>query len=166
METSAANPKIELALALALIGFSGVIFVGAAGLPEPRFEPLGSAAVPRMLAGLMACLSAIWVIRLLPALRDGGPATARDDAAPRDPEAPKPHPGLAVAVLLAVFAFVAVMDFGLASFKVAGIGFVILCGFLLTHRDLRKLPWIAGYSVVLVLACDFAFTRFFYINLP
>ncbi|TCS57235.1 putative tricarboxylic transport membrane protein [Primorskyibacter sedentarius] len=162
METSAANPKIELALALALIGFSGVIFVGAAGLPEPRFEPLGSAAVPRMLAGLMACLSAIWVIRLLPALRKAHPAPA----APLDPEAPKPHPGLAVAVLLAVFAFVAVMDFGLASFKVAGIGFVILCGFLLTHRDLRKLPWIVGYAVVLVLACDFAFTRFFYINLP
>lgn len=162
METSAANPKIELALALALIGFSGTIFVGAADLPAPRFEPLGSAAVPRMLAGLMAFLSAIWVIRLLPALRQAHPATA----APRDPEAPWQHPRLAVAVLIAVFAFVAVMDFGLASFKVAGIGFVILCGFLLTHRDLRKLPWIAGYAVVLVMACDFAFTRFFYINLP
>lgn len=164
MEKSVANPKVELALALALIGFSGVIFVGASGLPEPRFEPLGSAAVPRMLAGLMAFLSAIWVVRILSALRDI-PAVPQQPVA-RDPETPKPHPGLAVAVLASVFAFVAVMDFGLASFKVAGIGFVILCGFLMTHRDLRKLPWIVGYAVVLVLACDFAFTRLFYINLP
>ncbi len=163
MQSDPPNPRLEIAFALVLIAFAGVIYWGTLGLPAPRFEPLGSASVPRMLAGIMAALSAVWLALSIRRLRQETAKVAPDTL---EPSGAQGYPLLALAVFVLTIIFVAVMDLGLLGFVAAGIPYVVVCGFFLTHRSIRKLPWVVGYAVILVFAVNYIFTEFFYINLP
>lgn len=158
--SSNATAKSEIAFAIVLIAFSGLIYLGTADLPPPKFEPLGSAALPRALSGIMALLSLIMMGRAVYQLK-----RSKAEAKPK-PNAIKSHNMLSLGVFVATLVFVAVMDFGLLGFNIAGIIFLTFVAWLMTHRDMRKLPWIAGYAVVMITACTYVFTKFFYINLP
>lgn len=162
MKKDQPDPRLEITLAIIAIGFSALIYWGTIDLPPPRFEPLGSASVPRMLAGTMAILSAIWLALSVVKLRSAEPVEPQEGA---EPETQK-HPLLAVSILMITIVFVAIMDLGLLGFVAAGIPYVVLCGFLMTHRSLQALPWVVGYAVILILSVNYVFTEFFYINLP
>ena len=51
------NPKTEIALSISLIIFSIIVYYFSLELPEPEYEPLGSAALPQGLAVIMSLLS-------------------------------------------------------------------------------------------------------------
>ena len=54
--------KHDILLALASMSLAAVLFFGSLGLPPPRYEPMGSAALPRILAGLIVVLSLVLIL--------------------------------------------------------------------------------------------------------
>ena len=166
MAGSSKQDKADIVFALVIILVSTVIYWQTLGLPPPRYEPLGSAAVPRALAIIMAVLALLVLIR---ALR----SNMRSSNNPADTSSSAGHtatyirrPWLAAFSFVLVCAYVAAMDQKLLGFIPATIGFLLLIGLLLNRGNWRQLPWLAGFACVLTLACHLIFTKVFYIDLP
>jgi putative tricarboxylic transport membrane protein len=153
------DPKADILLALGMIAFSAVVYIGSADLPPPRYEPLGSAAIPQGLAVIMTVLSVLLIIRAVPHLK-----TFQAKASPITDVTPRPK--LAILIFVLTLIFITVLDLGLLSFIPAGIIFMTAVGYFLTHRNLKKLPYFFGFSVLMVTANYYLFTKVFYIDLP
>ncbi|MEZ5864206.1 MAG: tripartite tricarboxylate transporter TctB family protein [Geminicoccaceae bacterium] len=158
MERSRREPLADIVFAVTVLALAGIVWWGTAALPPPRYEPLGSAALPRTLAVIMALLG----IMLLGRVWAGGRRPAASAARPGF----RPRPWLAVGVLAVLVAYVALMDLRLLGFVPASILALVLLGAMLTGFDRRRLPWLAGFVVLLVVAVQLLFTRVFYIDLP
>lgn len=152
------HPGTDLIVAALVAAAATALFVGAASLPPPRWEPLGSAAVPRALGTLLALFGAI--------LAGGAVRTAlaRAESLPLAPDGARLLRG--VGVLAAVILFVVAMDVFRVPFVQAGPVFVVAIAALVGGLSLRGLGWAAVWGVVLCSGIDYAFTGFFYINLP
>ena len=153
------SPKLEIAMAIGLILFGAVIYWASLELPEPQYEPLGAAALPMSLAVITFFLAMLLIARAVPRLKE---TIDVDDATSEV----TPHPKLAVFVFALTVLFVIVMDFQILSYLPAGIIYLTLVGFILNHRQVSKLPWIFGFSVLLTVSTYYIFTKFFYIDLP
>lgn len=153
-------PLVDVVLALAVLAFAGTVWWGTADLPPPRYEPIGSAALPRALAAIMAVLGLVVLGRAL--------RRPKQDAAPSDGAEPafRPRPLLAIAVFAVLVLYVLVMDRGLLGFIPASIAAFLLIGGMLTGFAVRRLPWLTGFVIAIVVVIDLVFTRFFYIDLP
>ncbi|NQV98553.1 MAG: tripartite tricarboxylate transporter TctB family protein [Rhodospirillales bacterium] len=153
------DPKADIILAIGMILFSGLIYLGSQDLPPPRYEPMGSAAVPQGLAVLMALLSVLLIFRALPHLKTfQASANQITDVTPR--------PVLAIIVFALTLIFIALLDFGILSFIPAGILYMTAIGYFLTHRNLKRMPRFFVFSVLMVVSNYYLFTRVFYIDLP
>lgn len=152
------HPGTDLVVAVLVAAAATLLFVGASTLPPPRWEPLGPAAVPRALGTLLALFAAILALGAVRALLAGAdtPAFA--------PERVRLLRG--TGVLAAVIALVVAMDVANVPFVVAGPVFVVAIAALVGGLSLRGLMWSAVWGVALCAGIFFAFTRFFYINLP
>lgn len=161
-ETSERAPLVDICFALAMLAFAGIVWWGTADLPPPRYEPIGSAALPRVLAVVMAVLSLIVLVR----------AHARQQAQGQDrtttvaSAAFRPRPLLAIAVFGVLVLYVLAMDQRLLGFIPASIIAFTVIGGLLTGFTPKRLSWLLGFVVVMVVAIWLVFTRFFYIDLP
>lgn len=152
------HPGTDLIVAALVAAAAAALFVGAAKLPPPRWEPLGSAAVPRALGTLLALFAGILAVGAVRAL------AARVPAAPFTPDAQRMLRG--VGVLVSVIVFVVAMDVPRVPFVYAGPVFVVVISALVGVGTLRGLGWSAVWGVALCSGIYFAFTSFFYINLP
>lgn len=95
----------DLALCAAVAVGAAALLIGAAKLPPPRFDPLGSAALPRALAAIMLFFAAwIAVSAVLALLRRGRPV----EQAPTTGTEVNPWRG--VFVFAALIAFIAALD--------------------------------------------------------
>lgn len=159
--------KMEIFVGGALILFGTAIFSAAGNLPPPNFEPLGSAALPRILAVIMAALCLIMMLRGVRSLRE--PVAPSGDVPANDTEErglPPQRPYLSVAVFLSTVCFVAVMDLKLLSFAPAGVAYMSFILFLMNDMNMKRIPVFVAFSAVLVLSSYWVFTRFFFIDLP
>lgn len=158
---TAAGPRPaygDLAFAAAVIAAAALVWIGTADLPPPRYEPIGSAALPRAIALIMALLALVVATKALRGGR-GGRGTGAERA---------PATAIARAVVLAavVFLFVAVMDARLVGFRPAAIVFLTATCVILGGFGWRRLAAFAVFSAVLTIGLHAVFTRFFYIDLP
>ena len=153
------NPKAEIALSTTLILLSVIVYYFSLDLPEPEYEPLGSAALPQALAVIMSLLSLIVIIKAIPRLKT---YNSDDEANPEIVARPK----LAIIIFLITMIFIGVLDFGVMGFLPAGIIYLSIVGYLMTHRNLRRLPWVIGFSIILTVSSFYIFTKLFYIDLP
>lgn len=163
---AARPPAVDLLFGLAVLALAAVVWWGAASLPPPRYEPLGSAALPRGLAVAMAGLALVVIVRAVlrrPAVT--GQAVVSERAAASDAGFRR-RPGRAAGAFALLVAYVLVLDLGLASFVPASCVAFILIGGVLTGFEWRRLPWLAGFVILLVIALQLVFTRIFYIDLP
>ena len=64
------SPKSEIILCVSLIIFSGIVYYFALELPDPEYEPLGSAALPKSLSVIMSILSLIVIFRAIPRIKN------------------------------------------------------------------------------------------------
>lgn len=158
MEGSRREPLADILFAVAVLALAGIVWWGTSALPPPRYEPLGSAALPRALAVIMALLGLV----LLGRVWSAGPRRA----APAVEPGFRPRPWLAIGVLAVLVAYVVLMDLRLLGFVPASILALVLIGAMLTGFDRRRLPWLLGFVVLLVVAVQLVFTRVFYIDLP
>ena len=94
----------DIILAVLVAAGAALLFIGAAELPPPRFEPLGSAALPRILGTLLIFFAVILVIRALLRLRAGQASAAAPSGA---------DPRRGALVFVALVLYVAALDFGL-----------------------------------------------------
>ena len=153
------NPKTEIALSISLIIFSIIVYYFSLELPEPEYEPLGSAALPQGLAVIMSLLSLIVIVRAIPKIKTYKPTTNTDDNVTSRPK-------LAILVFIITLIFIGILDFGILGFLPAGIIYLSTIGYLMTHRNLKSFPWIVAFAVILTVFSYYVFTKFFYIDLP
>ena len=153
------NPKTEIALSISLIIFSIIVYYFSLELPEPEYEPLGSAALPQGLAVIMSLLSLIVIVRAIPKIKTYKPTTNTDDNVTSRPK-------LAILVFIITLIFIGILDFGILGFLPSGIIYLSTIGYLMTHRDLKSFPWIVAFAIILTVFSYYVFTKFFYIDLP
>ena len=153
------NPKTEIALSISLIIFSVIVYYFSLELPEPEYEPLGSAALPKGLAVIMSLLSFVVIVRAIPKIKTYKPTTKTDNNVTSRPK-------LAILVFIITLIFIGILDFGILGFLPSGIIYLTTIGYLMTHRDLKRFPWIIAFSVILTVFSYYVFTKFFYIDLP
>lgn len=148
----------DLAFSGAVLLFAAVVYRGTLELPEPRYEPMGSAALPQILALVMSALALVVGARALGRLR----------SAP-DPSEPLPfrrRPWLAVGVFAVLIGYLPIMDARLLSFVPASILAFSLIGCMLTGFRRQSVPWVLAFVAAIVVVSWLVFTRLFYIDLP
>ncbi|MEP3332220.1 tripartite tricarboxylate transporter TctB family protein [Sedimentitalea sp.] len=147
----------DLALSLLVAAGAVVLFVGAAKLPPPRFEPLGSAALPRILGMLLLLFATILAGRSVMRMRRGwlAPTIETRDADPRK----------GLAVLVALVAYVFALDVLRAPFVPATTVFVVVVGLSIGARTWLNCAVFAVLGLVLSLAISTILSRFLYITI-
>ena len=158
-----ATGRADRVFAVLIILFSALVYWQTLDLPPPRYEPMGSAALPRALSLIMAALAGVVLIRSLAASR------AANSSPPPDTSSDvsyKRHPWLAVWMFIGTAIYVAVMDQKLIGYLPATLIYVVAACTLLSFGRRREIPWIALFAIVLSTTCYFVFTRIFYIDLP
>ncbi|MBJ3774628.1 tripartite tricarboxylate transporter TctB family protein [Acuticoccus mangrovi] len=148
----------DLALAAAVILVAVVVWIATADLPPPRYEPVGSAALPRGISAIMALLGALLAARTL--IGAEAPATAAGERV-----------GMRAVVRLLVLcgltlAYVAAMDGRLVGFRPATIAYLFLATLALAGITLRRVVTAFAFAALLAVGLHALFTHFFYIDLP
>lgn len=157
MSESKRRSIADLALSLLVAAGAVVLFIGAAKLPPPRFEPLGSAALPRILGVLLLLFAAILAVRAASRLRRGwiAPVTEASEADPRK----------GFAVLLALVVYVFALDVLRVPFVPATTVFVAVVGLSIGARSWINLVIFTSIGLVLALAISNILSRFLYITI-
>ena len=146
----------DVILAALVAAGAALLFIGAAELPPPRFEPLGSAALPRILGTLLIFFAVILVIRALLRLRAGQASAAAPSGA---------DPRRGALVFVALVLYVAALDFGRMPFVPATTVFVAATGLVIGARSWVNLAVFAAVGLVLSLAILTLLERFLYISI-
>lgn len=147
----------DLTLAFLVTVGASVLFIGAAKLPPPRFEPLGSAALPRILGVLLLLFAAILTTRAVLRLTRGwiAPPAIESDAEPRK----------GLAVLVALVAYVFALDVLRVPFIPATTVFVAIIGLSIGAKTLRNAAIFIGLGLVLSVTISTILSRFLYITI-
>ncbi len=148
----------DLALAaLTLVG-AGLLLVGAMDLPPPRFEPLGSAALPRILAGLLGLFALIVAARAIILHRSGA-------ASPDAGAGPRPDPMRGALVLGALILYVLALDVGRVPFLAATPVFVAAVGLSIGRRNWANLATFLLLGFVLAFFISLVLERFLFVRI-
>jgi len=146
----------DLALCALVIAGSIVMFIGASTLPPPRFEPLGSAAVPRILGGILIVLSVIVAVQAV---------VARNSESESRPERPAAIPYRGTMVLIALVVYVGALDFGRVPFNVATPLFVLASGLAMSRPTFRHALFFAALGLGVALLLDWILSTFLFIRI-
>jgi putative tricarboxylic transport membrane protein len=153
------RPLADIVFAAVVILFAGIVWWGTLDLPPPRYEPMGSAALPQALAAIMAVLALFVGAR-------GVLAFAKASGTRPAPAPFRKRPALAVATLAILVAYLLLFEFRLTGFITASIPAFGLIGCMLVDFERKRVPYVLGFVVLIVTLSHFVFTRLFYIDLP
>ena len=153
----------DLLLALAVILLALVVYWQASLLPPPFFDPLGSAAVPK-LAAIVLVVLAIGVVherlRAVPGESPGGLAAESGDE-------PAPNaPWTALASIVLPVLYVGAMQAGWLAFAQASTLFVFALGALFARFRPRLLLLLVPVALIAGYGLDYVFTEILYVDLP
>lgn len=149
---------------LLILGTAFVI--SAQGLPVSAYEPLGSGALPKVLALIICVLSAI--ILIFPARGDAVEATAANE--PQESRAK--HVVLAIQVMGLFTAYIIIMQADLLGFVVATVLFLIAVMTVMVRNDPKvknsPVQWMVTIFIALAVSTGlhFVFTKLLVVNLP
>jgi putative tricarboxylic transport membrane protein len=156
--------RADVFLAVAVWALAATAFYGAVLLPPPLFDPLGSAAVPKLVSVILAILAAGVVARRWMILR-----AAQEEAGEPSDEggATAPlRPGIAVASIVIILVYIGVMAFGLLGFREATVPFVILLGGAMSRFRRSTMIILVPLSLVIAIGLAWLFSGALYIDLP
>lgn len=158
-----AEARAELVLALCFIVLSAAVWLSANQLPPPIFDPLGSAAVPKLIAVVVALLAVAMIFQRASGHTMSG--TVPDPEEDGEADAPL-RPGTAAACFAAMAAYPLVMGAGILGFREASFVFVLTLGGFLSHFERRTMAVLLATAALTALGLDWLFTSVFYIDLP
>jgi len=147
----------DLALAACVIVGAGILFVGASSLPPPRWEPLGSAAMPRILGGILILLALTVATRAIFTLVKAAHKNISE------PALHLPYRGAIVFALL--IAYIAALDFARVPFVVATTLFVMCAGMAMHRVSVRSALVHAAMGLVLSLSLDYIFSTYLFVRI-
>ncbi|AKO96154.1 Tripartite tricarboxylate transporter TctB family [Marinovum algicola DG 898] len=160
------------AICLLLLLATGVaLLVGAAALPEPMFDPLGPAGLPRYVGYLLLVLLALRLVSLFRESR-AAPAAEADAASPeaRRPAGAGTGEGpqrLRFAlVALITLAYLTALTVGGLSFTWLTLAFLAALGAAMSDLSARKLIIVGVISAVMSFALTYTFTDVLSVVLP
>lgn len=164
MDDNSNDGLISLIAALGAAGIAAAFYAAALTLPAPRFEPMGSAAVPKMIAGVIFLCAAFEVVRSLrllmadraplAALRHPDPDTLRRTAA-------------AVGYILFFFALILALQSAVVPFMIIAT-VLFWVGALVIGLPLTR-PMLLGLGLgglAFGVGLELVFTRIFFVNIP
>jgi len=155
--------RAESILAVCMIALSAAVWIAADRLPRPIFDPLGSGAVPKLVALLVMALAAAMLVQRLLGTADRG--AVPDPGDPTDRVAPL-RPGIAVGAFAAIAACPAVMDAGLLGFRETAFVFILALGGILSRFSRRTMTILVPTAAMLAVGLSWLFGGYFYIDLP
>lgn len=154
----------DLLLALAVTLLAVVVYWQASLLPPPFFDPVGSAAVPKLVAVVLVLLAVGVVVERLRAK----PGSAETGFAPEvvDDEPAAPAPWTALASIVLPVLYVSVMQAGWLAFAEASTLFVFALGALFSRFRPRLLLFLVPVAFLAGYGLDYIFTEILYVDLP
>lgn len=160
----------ELIVVAVAAGAALTVIAGAAGLPAPVFDVLGSGAFPTAVAAIVLALCAGVAVSAFSRLRSARPraaATARQAEAMPARGTPDWWPACRVAgIAVLAVAMALVFEFRLIGFGHAA-AFFLFAGFLLLGARSGRRLWIgAALALVAAYGIAFVFTDIVYVDLP
>ncbi len=171
---------VDLALVLAVLAGAGLLFVGASTLPPPRFEPMGSAALPRILGGLLVFFAMIIAIKAIWQLRgsadsnvvsdktdDTASSTSSANSAIKSDSEESALTGQlrGICVFACLILYIVALDILQWPFIPVTAAFVTVVGTALSPQRLQALWKFALFGLVLAAGLYLVMTRFLYVDL-
>ncbi len=156
--------RADLLLAVAVWVLAATAFYGAVLLPPPLFDPLGSAAVPKLVSVILAVLAAGVVGRRWMMVRAAQPEER--EASDEDGLVAPLRPGIALASIGVILAYVAVMTVGILGFREATVPFVILLGGVMSRFRRSTIIVLVPLSFAIAIGFSWLFSGALYIDLP
>lgn len=150
----------DLALCIAALVLAAVLLIGAASLLPPRFEPIGSAALPRAMAAIIALLGLIVGIGALRRHVSGAPLPAEDTA----PWAAQGSSLKSLGVFLGLLIYVFALDKLRLPFEVATTVFVVWSGCVIGGFKPRSILGYAIFGLLLSLLVAWVLRTWLYIE--
>lgn len=169
LKSPAARRDLLLSLFVFLIGV--VIYLGALDIPPPRFDPLGSAAVPKTIAVCLMVLAGLLVLQNALGLRGGLISAPRSiegtDEVAENVDEYRPDPLAAGAAFLLPVVYILLIQYGLFDFAIGSTLFVFAYGFVFMPVIRRNLIlWLVPVSIVIGIGLTLIYTQLFTIDLP
>ncbi len=154
--SDAVDRRFDIGVALVLIVIAAVAIWEAADLPPGTFEPMGSARIPQITAGLIILLALWTIIRAM--LREDGVRDVQPPGATRWGDA-------AVVAGMTVL-YVAALQFRITTFAIITTVFLTATIFVLCRFEAARLPVIIVIAAITGFGCQYLFTRVFVVDLP
>jgi putative tricarboxylic transport membrane protein len=156
----------DLVLAAFSILIAVLLFVGSASLPPPRFEPLGSAAMPRGLGVIIVILSLIILTRALLNFRKSPKVTPDAENVAEGKHGPvSRQPSRSVLTFLALFVYIFLLDVLQAPFVPVTTLFFVATGLAIGESSVRSAAVFFGLGLTLAILISLTLSQFFYISL-
>lgn len=164
MDDNSNDGLISLIAALGAAAIAAGFYLAALTLPAPRFEPMGSAAVPKMIAVVIFICAAFEVVRSLRLLMaDSAPLEALLHPAPGTLR----RAAFVLGYIIFFFAVVLVLQGGVVPFMV--IAAVLFWVGALVIGLPRSWPMMLGLGfggLAFGTLLELVFTRVFFVNIP
>lgn len=147
-------------LGCVLIALCGLVYWGTMDLPPPTYEPIGPAALPRLLAIVVAVLSLPLVIK--PASYPQSVSRETEQGG----EVIRPTPWMAVALMALSVVFAMVMQSRMVPFSILATAYLVVVMGVMTR--FRRSAWLVTLIVspVIGFGLEYIFTHIFIIDLP
>lgn len=161
-----ARPGADIGLAIVLIALGVLIIHATLDLPPGTFEPLGSATIPQVVAGLIIVFSVWMLVQALAERRELAARGARNAAEPDAEEPVRQRFDLSVTLVALTFVYVLVMAMDWARFSLATGVFLVASIGLLAGFTRRNTAVILALAVGFGVGLEYLFTEVFVIDLP
>ncbi len=169
------KPLVDIIAAVGLILLSLVFFTATLDLPEPRYEPLGPAAVPKTISLLILISAVVLMGRgIYHFIRTGSFAALRSEPVtgtgnPGPGYQLRPH--LAVMVMLLLVVYIGLLHLQVVGYRISCTLFMLSSGLLTLWYEKRafKLFHLAVLLVLTLLMAFggyYVFTQILVIDLP
>ena len=157
MASKSRTPRLDLAVCGGLIALAVFILMGVKDIPPPFFDPVGSAAFPKYAAYLVIAFAIAIATRAYRSLNTEKPKEAQGFIS---------EPLLALSVVLIPCLYIASMQSGLLSYRIATVIFIFLLSSILARLEKRVMFSSAIIALVFGFGGQYLFTEVFYMDLP
>ncbi|MCZ6673569.1 MAG: tripartite tricarboxylate transporter TctB family protein [Verrucomicrobia bacterium] len=159
MMSTSQQPIQDYIISGCTIVLAGLVLWGAQDIPPPFFDPLGSAAVPKVCAYLLILIALGICIRRYFENRAGSNSNP-------EAEGYKSEPWLALAVVAMSILYTLAMGSGWIGFRWGTVIYIFVTGSILARKHYPVMGLSLALGLLIGIGGQYLFTQIFYIDLP